>query len=562
MEGHHAGTYAAGIPESGYEVFPGGQSVDATSGIGNGNEVVVLPHQFDPNCAECRRLSYERYQEEASIRPFQPWEPIDPTRQFYELPPLGMEEEQFFQSLSDIEDVTFFNQPYLVHYGDELEQDQQQHQQQQQSFPSLFSLAEESLAFGQSVPQDEAIEPLLFQRAEVFEHVAFEPPAFQPVAFEHTVFEATDLEPMPAPVLVEPLMYEPLMFEAPTFVPAAVERTALQPEEFNFNTLPHGSVQQPNLSEPWATTHDGGLFEQPSDHDIKREASDEASALFSSMMLQTTETTPSVQYVRNRVRFESPVPRRAPSARQTPVPAPRRLLPSNGHRQRPVHRQPNMRARRLPVLQLSSQEGSERAAKDLFLVQSRLDNISYKEIKRLGKFTEAESTLRGRYRTLTKAKKDRVRDPKWTSSDIHLLKEAVRVLGHGVHPARAKLSWMAVSNYISNHGGSYEFGYSTCHRRWTHLEATGQLGDNGYDDSWEDEDEEEALAEEAPEEAKDGDEKDETAEENEYPDEDCDMSECDEEAVKEERGSDMKGETESESDDDDDDEGVPIKDEE
>jgi hypothetical protein len=68
---------------------------------------------------------------------------------------------------------------------------------------------------------------------------------------------------------------------------------------------------------------------------------------------------------------------------------------------------------------------------------------------------------------------------------IHLLKEAVQVLGHGQHPDAAKISWMEVSIYISNHGGTYKFGYSTCHRRWEHLEATGQLGANWVDESWE-----------------------------------------------------------------------------
>jgi hypothetical protein len=163
---------------------------------------------------------------------------------------------------------------------------------------------------------------------------------------------------------------------------------------------------------------------------------------------------------------------------------------------------------------MSPQAAAERAAKDRFLVQSRSEGLSYKDIKRLGNFKEAESTLRGRWRTLTKEKKDRQRDPKWTDLDVsfskswvsnpgcvssklcpnkcffqdHLLKEAVQVLAHGQHPDRAKLSWMAVSVYIKEHGG-YSFGYSTCHKRWLRFEAAGQLGSTGFDDSWEDEEE-------------------------------------------------------------------------
>jgi hypothetical protein len=57
-------------------------------------------------------------------------------------------------------------------------------------------------------------------------------------------------------------------------------------------------------------------------------------------------------------------------------------------------------------------------AKDLFLVQSKRAGMSYKEIKSRGNFSEAESTLRGRFRTLTKDKGSRVRKPEWTERDV------------------------------------------------------------------------------------------------------------------------------------------------
>jgi hypothetical protein len=44
--------------------------------------------------------------------------------------------------------------------------------------------------------------------------------------------------------------------------------------------------------------------------------------------------------------------------------------------------------------------------------------LSYKDIKRLGGFEEAESTLRGRFRTLTKSKEQRVRKPQWKDKDV------------------------------------------------------------------------------------------------------------------------------------------------
>mgnify|MGYP003636370100 CR=1 FL=1 len=61
-----------------------------------------------------------------------------------------------------------------------------------------------------------------------------------------------------------------------------------------------------------------------------------------------------------------------------------------------------------------------REARDEFLVNSKLAGMSYKDIRRQGNFTEAESTLRGRFRTLTKDKKQRVRNPEWEDNDVSL----------------------------------------------------------------------------------------------------------------------------------------------
>lgn len=58
--------------------------------------------------------------------------------------------------------------------------------------------------------------------------------------------------------------------------------------------------------------------------------------------------------------------------------------------------------------------------RNIFLIRSKNSGLSYKEIKRRGGFREAESTLRGRYRTLTKAKEHRVRRPKWHARDVSL----------------------------------------------------------------------------------------------------------------------------------------------
>lgn len=56
--------------------------------------------------------------------------------------------------------------------------------------------------------------------------------------------------------------------------------------------------------------------------------------------------------------------------------------------------------------------------RNAFLVNCKNKGLSYKDIKRIGGFKEAESTLRGRFRTLTKAKYERVRKPKWEVRDV------------------------------------------------------------------------------------------------------------------------------------------------
>lgn len=56
--------------------------------------------------------------------------------------------------------------------------------------------------------------------------------------------------------------------------------------------------------------------------------------------------------------------------------------------------------------------------RDEYLQEARRRGLSYKEIKRRGGFTEAESTLRGRIRILSKPKEMRVRKPQWNRSDV------------------------------------------------------------------------------------------------------------------------------------------------
>ncbi|KAL2802654.1 hypothetical protein BJX63DRAFT_414526 [Aspergillus granulosus] len=56
--------------------------------------------------------------------------------------------------------------------------------------------------------------------------------------------------------------------------------------------------------------------------------------------------------------------------------------------------------------------------RNALLIEYKRQGLSYKDIKRIGGFKEAESTLRGRFRTLTKAKDQRVRKPQWQKNDV------------------------------------------------------------------------------------------------------------------------------------------------
>ncbi|KAI8626823.1 hypothetical protein F5Y19DRAFT_478036 [Xylariaceae sp. FL1651] len=124
----------------------------------------------------------------------------------------------------------------------------------------------------------------------------------------------------------------------------------------------------------------------------------------------------------------------------------------------------------------SSSVDIERDAKNQFLVDSKRAGMTYREIRRQGKFTEAESTLRGRFRTLTKNKEQRVRKPEWQDKDIRLLKRAVRKLAKGDEFTSAKVPWKQVAAYIYEHDGSYHFGNATCRKKWDELVQEGAAG--------------------------------------------------------------------------------------
>ncbi|KAF8428323.1 hypothetical protein EV426DRAFT_587354 [Tirmania nivea] len=117
------------------------------------------------------------------------------------------------------------------------------------------------------------------------------------------------------------------------------------------------------------------------------------------------------------------------------------------------------------------------------LVKLRDQGVSYKEIKKRLNCPEAESTLRGRHRTLTKDKSQRVRKPVWTDNDIRILINCVTSLilspqNNQVREERessCKISarWKYISEEILRVGGSYKFGPGTCKKKYKELVETG-----------------------------------------------------------------------------------------
>ncbi|KAI5239867.1 hypothetical protein E4T42_08541 [Aureobasidium subglaciale] len=119
--------------------------------------------------------------------------------------------------------------------------------------------------------------------------------------------------------------------------------------------------------------------------------------------------------------------------------------------------------------------------RDDYLQEARRRGLSYKEIKRRGGFTEAESTLRGRVRILSKPKEMRVRKPQWNRSDVMLLVEAVEHFAEtsqGPSSRKAnmrqkantsKLPWKKVAEWMLSHGASYPFAGATCAKKWEQI---------------------------------------------------------------------------------------------
>ena len=127
---------------------------------------------------------------------------------------------------------------------------------------------------------------------------------------------------------------------------------------------------------------------------------------------------------------------------------------------------------------LQAESAAARDDANNFLVQLRDQGISYKEIKARLNLSEAESTLRGRYRTLKKHKSERPRKPVWTPKDEELLVNLVTtsVLSHEEDDGSGKAGgakWKIIGEEIYGLGGSHKFGPGTCKKKYQTLVDQG-----------------------------------------------------------------------------------------
>ncbi|TLD29287.1 hypothetical protein PspLS_04069 [Pyricularia sp. CBS 133598] len=187
------------------------------------------------------------------------------------------------------------------------------------------------------------------------------------------------------------------------------------------------------------------------------------------------EEVPSHQYATSTSARASVRPKQTePST--APVSSPPRQAPGSGPAGPPTE---NFPSGRLPV-------GASSAVENLFIHEMREEGLSFREIQAAGPFVQAESTLRGRYRTYVTDKALRPRKTEWTVADDVFLWDAVRHYRHvGRHSRSDHIPWQKVRDYIFEAGGTHKFWSASCHKRWKMLrdqklrERSGGSGDVG-----------------------------------------------------------------------------------
>lgn len=114
----------------------------------------------------------------------------------------------------------------------------------------------------------------------------------------------------------------------------------------------------------------------------------------------------------------------------------------------------------------SDEESEARRQRDELFVQLKDSGLGYKEIKERMGLTEADSTLRGRYRALKKDKKDRVRRPVWSDVDDAVLRSIIeeKTAAQGGPLNLIKISYKLVQEEMGA-AGRYRFGYAALKKR-------------------------------------------------------------------------------------------------
>ncbi|KAI1618274.1 hypothetical protein EDD36DRAFT_459927 [Exophiala viscosa] len=128
-------------------------------------------------------------------------------------------------------------------------------------------------------------------------------------------------------------------------------------------------------------------------------------------------------------------------------------------------------------------------SKDTLLLRCKAQGMSYRQIKELGKFEEAESTLRGRYRALTKPREARLRKPEWGEREVHLLFEGVSHCTTSIMGASNlskeldaismgqfanKVPWKQVAEYMEGQG-AYRYGNATVKKKYLEILKAGGM---------------------------------------------------------------------------------------
>jgi hypothetical protein len=66
-------------------------------------------------------------------------------------------------------------------------------------------------------------------------------------------------------------------------------------------------------------------------------------------------------------------------------------------------------------------------------------------------------------------------DGRLLSLQLRLLERAVRHYAKNEDPARVKIPWKKVGEWIVENGGSYHFGNATCRKKWDEMVAARRV---------------------------------------------------------------------------------------